>query len=36
MESNLNQPFFSIAIPTYGYNGKGVEFLEHNLMILKL
>jgi hypothetical protein len=34
MESNLNQPFFSIAIPTYGYNGKGVEFLEHNLNIL--
>jgi dTDP-4-dehydrorhamnose reductase len=21
-------PFFSISIPTYGYNGKGVEFLE--------
>lgn len=21
-------PFFSIAIPTYGYNGKGTEFLE--------
>lgn len=28
------QPFFSIAIPTYGYNGKGGEFLEHNLSIL--
>ena len=27
-------PFFSIAIPAYGYNGKGVEFLEHNLNIL--
>ena len=27
-------PFFSIAIPTYGYNGKGVEYLEHNLNIL--
>jgi glycosyltransferase involved in cell wall biosynthesis len=24
------QPFFSIAIPTYGYNGKGSEFLEFN------
>lgn len=28
------RPFFSIAIPTYGYNGKGVEFLKHNLDIL--
>ena len=28
------QPFFSIAIPTYGYEGKGVEFLTHNLNIL--
>jgi glycosyltransferase involved in cell wall biosynthesis len=27
-------PFFSIAIPTYGYNGNGVEFLEHSLKIL--
>jgi GT2 family glycosyltransferase len=27
-------PFFSIAIPAYGYNGKGVEFLRHNLDIL--
>jgi glycosyltransferase involved in cell wall biosynthesis len=23
-------PFFSIAIPAYGYDGKGTEFLEHN------
>lgn len=28
------KPFFSIAIPAYGYNGKGSEFLEHNLSIL--
>ncbi len=35
MITNLaSRPFFSIAIPTYGYNGKGVEFLEHNLNIL--
>lgn len=30
----MNEPFFSIAIPTYGYNGKGIEFLKHNLDIL--
>ncbi len=28
------KPFFSIAIPVYGYNGKGVEFIEHNLDVL--
>jgi dTDP-4-dehydrorhamnose reductase len=29
MENFLSEkPFFSIAIPTYGYNGKGSEFLE--------
>tara|TARA_R110000822_G_scaffold67313_6_gene163978 strand:- start:143 stop:940 length:798 start_codon:yes stop_codon:yes gene_type:complete len=28
------RPFFSIAIPTYGYNGKGAEFLEFSLDIL--
>jgi glycosyltransferase involved in cell wall biosynthesis len=27
-------PFFSIAIPTYGYEGRGGEFLEHSLKIL--
>jgi glycosyltransferase involved in cell wall biosynthesis len=27
-------PFFSITIPTYGYGGKGVEFLEHSLNII--
>lgn len=30
----MERPFFSIAIPAYGYNGKGVEFLNHNLQIL--
>lgn len=30
MDSNII-PFFSIAIPTYGYNGKGTEFLEFSL-----
>jgi len=29
------KPFFSIAIPAYGYAGKGAEFLEYNLEILK-
>lgn len=28
------KPFFSIAIPTYGYGGRGVEFLEFSLNIL--
>jgi hypothetical protein len=28
------KPFFSIAIPTYGYDGRGVEVLEHSLNIL--
>jgi dTDP-4-dehydrorhamnose reductase len=28
------KPFFSIAIPTYGYNGNGVEFLEFSLELL--
>jgi dTDP-4-dehydrorhamnose reductase len=30
----LDKPFFSIAIPTYGYEGKGIEFLNHNFDIL--
>lgn len=34
MENLVPKPFFSIAIPAYGYNGKGVEFLKHNLNIL--
>ena len=34
MENVTSKPFFSIAIPAYGYDGKGVEFLEHNLSIL--
>jgi glycosyltransferase involved in cell wall biosynthesis len=27
--------FSTIAIPAYGYNGKGKDFLEKNLTILK-
>jgi len=34
LDEGEDKPFFSIAIPTYGYNGKGVEFLENNLSIL--
>lgn len=30
----LKRPFFSIAIPTYGYGGRGSEFLDHSLKIL--
>lgn len=30
MDTNVT-PFFSIAIPTYGYNGKGTEFLDFSL-----
>jgi hypothetical protein len=29
-----NKPFFSIAIPTYGYNGSGLEFLDFSFNIL--
>jgi dTDP-4-dehydrorhamnose reductase len=29
-----NKPFFSIAIPTYGYNGRGSEFLDFSLDII--
>lgn len=28
-------PFFSIAIPAYGYNGKGREFLEYSFFIME-
>lgn len=28
------QPLFSVCIPAYGYNGKGVEFLENNFQKL--
>jgi dTDP-4-dehydrorhamnose reductase len=34
LDEGLNKPFFSITIPTYGYDGKGVNFLDHNLEIL--
>ena len=33
--NKISKPFFSIAIPTYGYNGKGAEFLKFSLDILK-
>jgi glycosyltransferase involved in cell wall biosynthesis len=35
MAQNL-KPYFSITIPTYGYNGKGAEFLEFSFQKLKL
>jgi glycosyltransferase involved in cell wall biosynthesis len=31
----MERPFFSIAIPTYGYNGRGVEFINHNLNLIE-
>jgi len=34
LNKDLSKPFFSIAIPTYGYEGEGVEFLNFNLDIL--
>lgn len=34
LEIDLKKPFFSVAIPAYGYNGKGAEFLDFNLNIL--
>ena len=34
LNSKLKRPFFSIAIPAYGYNGKGEEFLNHSFNIL--
>jgi glycosyltransferase involved in cell wall biosynthesis len=27
----MNNPFFSVAIPTYGYDGKGSDFLNFSL-----
>lgn len=33
MDSKV-RPFFSIAIPTWGINGKGAEYLEHSFNIL--
>lgn len=35
MENHLSKPFFSIAIPTYGYNGNGQKFLIENFEKLK-
>lgn len=35
LQKNLpKRPFFSIAIPAYGYNGKGRDFLDFNFSIL--
>ena len=34
LNKGLDKPFFSIAIPTYGYNGRGVEFLDFSLEII--
>lgn len=34
-KSLYHTPFFSIAIPVYGYNGKGSEFLGHSFSILE-
>lgn len=34
MDTNI-RPFFSITIPTYGYDGKGSEFLEFSFKKLK-
>jgi dTDP-4-dehydrorhamnose reductase len=31
---NSKTPFFSIAIPTYGYDGNGIDFLEFSLELL--
>jgi len=31
----MNKKIFSIVIPTYEFNGKGVEYLNHNLNIIK-
>lgn len=36
MTQSTKGPFFSIAIPAYGYNGKGKDFLEHSFKILYL
>jgi len=33
MDSKV-RPFFSVTIPTWGINGKGVEYLEHSFNIL--
>jgi hypothetical protein len=30
----MSTPFFSIAIPTYGYNGRGCKFLDFSLDII--
>jgi dTDP-4-dehydrorhamnose reductase len=32
---SVEKPFFSIAIPAYGYNGKGRDFLENNFKVFQ-
>lgn len=34
LDEGIEKPFFSIAIPTYGYDGKGIKYLDHNLEVL--
>lgn len=34
MNKELYNPYLSIAIPAYGYNGKGSKFLDHSFNIL--
>jgi glycosyltransferase involved in cell wall biosynthesis len=34
MDSKIEIPFFSVAIPTWEIKGKGVEYLEHSFNIL--
>jgi dTDP-4-dehydrorhamnose reductase len=34
LDEGVGKPFFSITIPTFGYDGKGVEFLDFNFDIL--
>lgn len=35
LDRELNKrPFFSVAIPTYSYNGNGIDFLRNNFEIL--
>jgi glycosyltransferase involved in cell wall biosynthesis len=34
MDLSSKKPFFSIPIPTYGYSGKGAQFLEQNLEMI--
>ena len=33
--NHINRPLISVAIPTYGYNGNGTEFLKYSLNRIK-